>query len=123
MTSADIAKLARSIGHARPQAADHLKLPDQHLPVIGVIRWWQLVFIAIGLPGLLGPAGRDRDIALALIIARVCDETGIPRGDVHIERHEGNRFRVTAPRAFLERLLAQPEVALAEDIARDPLAL
>lgn len=29
------------------------KLPDQHLPVIGVIRWWQLVFIAIGLPGLL----------------------------------------------------------------------
>src|SRR5664280_2897340 len=27
---------------------------------------------ALGLPGLLGPAGRDRDIALALIIARVC---------------------------------------------------
>jgi len=26
---------------------------------------------ALGLPGLLGPAGRDRDIALALIIARV----------------------------------------------------
>ena len=27
---------------------------------------------ALGLPTLLGPAGRDRDIALALIIARVC---------------------------------------------------
>jgi hypothetical protein len=27
---------------------------------------------ALGLPALLGPAGRDRDIALALIIARVC---------------------------------------------------
>ncbi|HEY5249677.1 MAG TPA: transposase, partial [Dermatophilaceae bacterium] len=27
---------------------------------------------ALGLPELLGPAGRDRDIALALIIARVC---------------------------------------------------
>jgi len=27
---------------------------------------------ALGLPGLLGPAGRDRDIALALIIAWVC---------------------------------------------------
>jgi hypothetical protein len=27
---------------------------------------------ALGLPGLLGPAGRQRDIALALIIARVC---------------------------------------------------
>jgi Transposase DDE domain len=27
---------------------------------------------ALGLPGLLGPAGRHRDIALALIIARVC---------------------------------------------------
>src|SRR5450631_4333850 len=27
---------------------------------------------ALGLPGLLGPEGRDRDIALALIIARVC---------------------------------------------------
>jgi hypothetical protein len=27
---------------------------------------------ALGLPALLGPAGRDRDIALALVIARVC---------------------------------------------------
>jgi hypothetical protein len=27
---------------------------------------------ALGLPGLLGPAGRDRDIAVAMIIARVC---------------------------------------------------
>src|SRR5665647_2942816 len=27
---------------------------------------------ALGFPGLLGPAGRDRDIALALVIARVC---------------------------------------------------
>jgi MFS family permease len=28
-------------------------VPDQHIPLIGVIRWWQLVFIVIGLPGLL----------------------------------------------------------------------
>ena len=27
---------------------------------------------ALGLPGLLGPAGRQRDLALALIVARVC---------------------------------------------------
>ena len=27
---------------------------------------------ALGLPGLLGPAGRHRDIALALVVARVC---------------------------------------------------
>jgi len=27
--------------------------PDHHIPGVGVIRWWQLVFIAIGLPGLL----------------------------------------------------------------------
>src|SRR5665647_2432840 len=27
---------------------------------------------ALGLPALLGPAGRERDIALAVIIARVC---------------------------------------------------
>src|SRR5664279_4580799 len=27
---------------------------------------------ALGLPALLGPAGRERDIALALVIARVC---------------------------------------------------
>jgi Transposase DDE domain len=27
---------------------------------------------ALGLPGLLGPAGRSRDLALALVIARVC---------------------------------------------------
>ena len=28
-------------------------LPQIHLPGIGVIRWWQLVFIAIGVPGLI----------------------------------------------------------------------
>ena len=28
---------------------------------------------ALGLPGLLGPAGRPRDLALALIVARVCE--------------------------------------------------
>jgi MFS family permease len=28
-------------------------IPDIHVPLIGVIRWWQLVFIAIGLPGLV----------------------------------------------------------------------
>jgi Transposase DDE domain len=28
---------------------------------------------ALGLPGLLGPAGRQRDLALALIVARVCE--------------------------------------------------
>jgi MFS family permease len=28
-------------------------VPDQHIPGIGTIHWWQLVFIAIGLPGLI----------------------------------------------------------------------
>jgi hypothetical protein len=35
---------------------------------------------ALGLPALLGPAGRERDIALALIIARVC-RPAAPRPD------------------------------------------
>jgi MFS family permease len=30
-----------------------MTLPDQHLAGIGVIRWWQLVYIAVGLPGIL----------------------------------------------------------------------
>jgi MFS family permease len=30
-----------------------MKLPDIHIAGIGVIRWWQLVFIALGLPGIL----------------------------------------------------------------------
>jgi MFS family permease len=29
------------------------KIPDQHIAGIGVIHWWQMVFIAIGVPGLL----------------------------------------------------------------------
>jgi MFS family permease len=28
-------------------------VPDLHVPGIGVIRWWQMVFIAVGLPGLV----------------------------------------------------------------------
>jgi len=30
-----------------------VKLPEIHIAGVGVIRWWQLVFIAIGVPGLL----------------------------------------------------------------------
>lgn len=30
-----------------------MKIADVHIPGIGVIRWWQMVFIAIGAPGLL----------------------------------------------------------------------
>ncbi|HEY5412938.1 MAG TPA: MFS transporter, partial [Caulobacteraceae bacterium] len=33
-----------------------MKLPPMHLAGIGVIRWWQLVFIAIGVPGLIAAA-------------------------------------------------------------------
>ena len=33
-----------------------MKLPEIHLAGIGVIRWWQLVFIAIGVPGLIAAA-------------------------------------------------------------------
>jgi len=40
-------------------------LPHGHVAAV----WAQAK--AVGLPGLLGPAGRDRDLALALIIARV----------------------------------------------------
>ena len=29
------------------------KLPDQHIAGIGAIHWWQMVFIAIGVPGLI----------------------------------------------------------------------
>jgi MFS family permease len=30
-----------------------VNLPIQHIPGIGLIRWWQMVFIVVGLPGLL----------------------------------------------------------------------
>ncbi len=30
-----------------------MKIPDIHVAGLGVIRWWQLVFIAVGLPGVL----------------------------------------------------------------------
>jgi MFS family permease len=30
-----------------------MKLPPTHIPLVGTIRWWQLVFIAIGVPGLI----------------------------------------------------------------------
>ena len=33
-----------------------VKLPETHIPLIGAIRWWQLVFIAIGVPGLIAAA-------------------------------------------------------------------
>ena len=49
------------------------KIPDQHIAGLGVIRWWQLVFIAIGLPGLLAA------VVLALTVkepARHGDRTG-----------------------------------------------
>ena len=33
-----------------------MKLPPIHVAMIGTIRWWQLVFIAIGVPGLIAAA-------------------------------------------------------------------
>ncbi len=32
------------------------KIPPMHIALIGTIRWWQLVFIAIGVPGLIAAA-------------------------------------------------------------------
>ena len=54
-----------------------LVVPGQDLEVIRALPHGHVAAVhaqakALGLPGLLGPAGRDRDIALALIIARVC---------------------------------------------------
>ena len=54
-----------------------LVVPGQDLEVIGSRPHGHVAAVhaqakALGLPGLLGPAGRGRDIALALIIARVC---------------------------------------------------
>ncbi len=31
-------------------------VPDLHIPGLGVLRWWQMVFIAVGLPGLIAGA-------------------------------------------------------------------
>ena len=49
------------------------KLPDQHIAGLGVLRWWQIVFIVIGLPGLIAglvlaltvkePARHDRGVS------------------------------------------------------------
>ncbi len=33
-----------------------MKLPPMHIAGVGTIRWWQLVFIAIGIPGLIAAA-------------------------------------------------------------------
>lgn len=30
-----------------------MKIAEAHIPGVGVIRWWQMVFIAVGVPGLL----------------------------------------------------------------------
>jgi hypothetical protein len=54
-----------------------LVVPGQDLEVVHALPHGHVAAVhaqakALGLPGLLGPAGRDRDIALALIIARVC---------------------------------------------------
>jgi len=54
-----------------------LVVPGQDLEVTGSRPHGHVAAVhaqakALGLPGLLGPAGRDRDIALALVIARVC---------------------------------------------------
>jgi len=54
-----------------------LVVPGQDLEVTRVLPHGHVAAVhaqakALGLPGLLGPAGRNRDIALALIIARVC---------------------------------------------------
>jgi Transposase DDE domain len=54
-----------------------LVVPGQDLEVTGSRPHGHVAAVhaqakALGLRGLLGPAGRDRDIALALIIARVC---------------------------------------------------
>ena len=54
-----------------------LVVPGQDLEVTGSRPHGHVAAVhaqakALGLPALLGPAGRDRDIALALIIARVC---------------------------------------------------
>src|SRR5450631_1695605 len=54
-----------------------LVVPGQDLEVTGSRPHGHVAAVhaqakALGLPALLGPAGRERDIALALIIARVC---------------------------------------------------
>jgi hypothetical protein len=54
-----------------------LVVPGQDLEVTGSSPHGHVAAVhaqakALGLPALLGPAGRERDIALALIIARVC---------------------------------------------------
>jgi len=54
-----------------------LVVPGQDLEVTGSLPHGHVAAVhaqakALGLPALLGPAGRDRDITLALIIARVC---------------------------------------------------
>ena len=54
-----------------------LVVPGQDLEVIRALPHGHVAAVhaqakALGLPGLLGPPGRDRDIALALVIARVC---------------------------------------------------
>ena len=30
-----------------------INMPDLHVPIVGVVRWWQMVFIVLGIPGLL----------------------------------------------------------------------
>jgi hypothetical protein len=58
-------------------AGQALVVPGQDLEVTGSLPHGHVAAVhaqakALGLPALLGPAGRERDIALALIIARVC---------------------------------------------------
>src|ERR1035437_2454571 len=89
---------------------------------------------ALGLPGLLGPAGRDRGIALALIIARVCrpgsklattrwwTDTTLA-ADLGVADATTDLAEITHPRYPAERLIACRNPALATERARKPLAL
>src|SRR5450759_5129367 len=69
--------LRRTYRHGVTVKHEALVVPGQDLEVTGSRPHGHVAAVhaqakALGLPGLLGPAGRDRDIALALIIARVC---------------------------------------------------
>jgi MFS family permease len=68
-----------------------INMPPQTIPLIGVVRWWQMVFVAVGLPGFLvalllaltvkEPARKAASEALAY------DRPGFPTVMAYMARH------------------------------------
>ena len=70
------------------------KIPDQHVAGLGVIRWWQLVFIAIGIPGLIAAAVLGATVKEP---ARHGPQAQAKPGMVEVLKYMASRWKIFGP--------------------------